>query len=158
MARWSDVEREAPELAAAAKAFFDARVHKTIATLRRDGSPRISGTGVHFVDGDLWLGMMPGSLKALDLRRDPRLAVHSASVDPPDWRGDAKLSGRAEELQGDSPDERAIREAIGAGEGDSHLFRVDIEELSVVRLGEPADHLMVESWRSGRGLTPARRR
>jgi hypothetical protein len=82
MARWSEVERAAPELAAAAREFLDAGVHKTLATLRRDGSPRISGIEATIADGELWLGMMPASLKALDLRRDPRLALHSPTVEP----------------------------------------------------------------------------
>lgn len=63
---------------------FAVRKHATLATLRRDGSPRISGTEVVFDDeaGEIYLGMMPGSVKALDLRRDPRLALHSPTVDP----------------------------------------------------------------------------
>jgi hypothetical protein len=56
MARWSEVEREVPELVAIAREFLDAGVHKTLATLRRDGSPRISGTEIILRDGDLWLG------------------------------------------------------------------------------------------------------
>ena len=99
MATWSEIESAAPELAGRARAAFDAHKHKVLATLRRDGSPRISGIEATITDGELWLGMMPGSRKALDLRRDPRLALHSASDDPPDdptaWTGDAKLSGRA---------------------------------------------------------------
>ena len=81
MPSWSVVEDEAPELAAPARRFLDAHVHKTLATLRRDGSPRISGTEVAFAEGELWLGSMWRSLKALDLLRDPRFALHSGSAD-----------------------------------------------------------------------------
>src|SRR5215213_7781883 len=99
MASWSEVEAAAPELVARARATMDAHKHKVLATLRRDGSPRVSGIEATFTDGELWLGMMPGSRKAHDLRRDPRLALHSATEDPPDdptaWPGDAKLTGRA---------------------------------------------------------------
>src|SRR5215203_1946017 len=98
MPSWREVEAEVPELAALARRFLDAHVHKTLATLRRDGSPRISGTEVDFADGELWLGSMWQAVKALDLRRDPRFALHSGSADPPDWKGDAKLAGRAEEI------------------------------------------------------------
>ena len=98
MASWQEVEREAPELAARARGMFDASVHKTRATIRRDGSPRISGTEVTFRAGELWLGSMARAVKALDLRRDPRFALHSASADPPGWTGDAKLAGRALEV------------------------------------------------------------
>jgi len=98
VATWEQVEGEAPELAAAAWRFLDAHIHKTLATLRRDGSPRISGTDVQFEGGDLLMGSMWRSMKALDLLRDPRFALHGGSADPPDWDGDAKLAGRAEEV------------------------------------------------------------
>jgi Pyridoxamine 5'-phosphate oxidase len=159
MASWEEVEAAAPELARRARAVFDAHKHKLLATLRRDGSPRISGIEASFADGELWLGMMPGSRKALDLRRDPRLALHSASLDPPDdpssWAGDAKLSGRALEV-----DDPARLRQLGAGDeaGSAHLFRVDITELVHTRVGEPADHLVIELWQEGRGLRQMRRR
>jgi Pyridoxamine 5'-phosphate oxidase len=157
MATWSEIEAAAPELAGRARAVFDAHKHKILATLRRDGSPRISGIEATIADGELWLGMMPGSRKALDLRRDPRLALHSASDDPPDdpttWAGDAKLSGRAVEV-----DDPALLERLGAGDqADAHLFRVDITELVHTRVGDPADHLVIDLWREGAGLRQMRR-
>jgi Pyridoxamine 5'-phosphate oxidase len=159
MANWSEVEAAAPELAARARATLDAHKHKVLATLRRDGSPRLSGIEATIVDGELWLGMMPGSRKALDLRRDPRLALHSASVDPPSddpsaWPGDAKLAGRAVEV-----DDPALLERLGAGEGGggAHLFRVDVTEVVHTRVGEPADHLVIEVWGEGAGLRRLKR-
>jgi hypothetical protein len=155
MARWSEVEREAPELAATAREFLDLGVHKTLATLRRDGSPRISGTEVQIRDGELWFGSMWQAVKARDLQRDPRFALHSASVDPPAWRGDAKLAGRAEEI---TDPELVARMNAGAPPGPSHLFRADVTELSVVRLAEGGDSIVVESWHEGRGVTRVERR
>ena len=159
MATWSEVEAAAPELAARARATLDAHKHKVLATLRRDGSPRLSGIEATIVDGELWLGMMPGSRKALDLRRDPRLALHSASVDPPSddpsaWPGDAKLAGRAVEV-----DDPILLERLGAGEGGggAHLFRVDVTEVVHTRVGEPADHLVIEVWDEGAGLRRLKR-
>src|SRR5512135_3308265 len=84
MARWEEVAAAEPEFADRVRRMLDAHRHKTLATLRRDGSPRISGIEAPFVGGEVWLGMMPGSVKALDLGRDPRLALHSASEDPPE--------------------------------------------------------------------------
>jgi Pyridoxamine 5'-phosphate oxidase len=143
MPSWSEVEAQAPELAALARRYLDAFTHKTLATLRRDGSPRISGTEVEFADGELYLGSMWGAVKARDLQRDPRFALHSGSADPPGWTGDAKLAGRVEEVT-----------EPGAT---SHRFRLDIAELVVVRLGEPADHIVIESWHAGRGVSRQRR-
>ena len=151
MPSWRDVEAEVPELAALARRFFDARVHKTLATFRGDGSPRISGTEVDFAEGELWLGSMWRSLKALDLRRDPRFALHSGSADPPDWSGDAKVAGRVEEVT--DPERIAPINGGDAPPGPSHLFRADVGELVVVRLGEPPDHIVIESWHAGRGVT-----
>jgi Pyridoxamine 5'-phosphate oxidase len=152
MATWAEIEAAAPDLAARARASFDAHRHKLLATLRRDGSPRISGIETSFADGELWLGMMPGSRKALDLRRDPRLALHSASDDPPDdpttWSGDAKLSGRAVEVDDPALVARFTGgEEAGGGEGDpAHLFRVDIAERSTPGSGTPPT-----TWSSSSG-------
>jgi hypothetical protein len=142
MASWHEAETEAPELAARARELFDANKHKTLATLRRDGSPRISGIEIEFDDGELWFGSMWRAVKALDLQRDPRFAIHSAS-DGADSQGDAKVAGRAEEVSSD---------------GRSHRFRADVTELVVISLGgDPPDHLVIESWHAGRGLTTRRR-
>jgi hypothetical protein len=160
MASWKEFEAAAPELAGRARAAFDAHRHKLLATLRRDGSPRISGIEATFADGELWLGMMPGSRKALDLRRDPRLALHSPSLDPPDdpttWGGDAKLAGRAVEV-----DDPALKARLAGGSGqpdESHLFRVDITEVVHTRVGDPPDHLVIELWRPGEGVRRTQRR
>jgi hypothetical protein len=154
MARWQTVEREAPELAAAVQRVFDAHKHKTMATLRADGGPRISGTEAQFHDGDIWFGSSSGARKAQDLLRDPRLALHSATVDPEMLDGDAKITGRALQVT----DSAAVADFLGeehrdaADYDDARFFRVDVTEISLVRIGDPADHLVVESWREGRGV------
>src|SRR5829696_7472925 len=163
MASWREVEAAAPELAGRARASFDAHKHKLLATLRRDGSPRISGIEATFADGELWLGMMPGSRKGHDLRRDPRLALHSPSLDPPEdptaWGGDAKVSGRAIEVT-DAEEREAFRRATaqsGEGPGAFELFRVDVTEVVRTSVGDPPDHLVIELWRPEPGLTSMRR-
>jgi pyridoxamine 5'-phosphate oxidase-like protein len=144
VASWSEVEAEAPELTALARGFFDAHKHLTLATLRRDGSPRISGIEVEFEDGELVIGSMWRAVKALDLQRDPRFALHSASEDPDVWKGDAKVAGTMEEV--DPPEGSK-----------SHRFRADITELVVVRHGDPRDHIVIESWHAGEGLKRKKR-
>ena len=150
MATWGEFEETEPELAARVRALFEAQKHLTIATLRRDGSPRISGIECTFEAGELWFGSMGGAVKALDMRRDPRFALHCGTGDsalwegdPARWPGDAKLSGRAEEV---------------SGEGGSHEFRAEIEEVVSVRLGgDPPDHMLIDAWREGEGLRQFRR-
>ncbi|HEX2070302.1 MAG TPA: pyridoxamine 5'-phosphate oxidase family protein [Thermoleophilaceae bacterium] len=150
MASWSEFEAAAPELAASVRARLDAHVHKTLATLRRDGSPRISGSETNFADGELWIGSMWQARKALDLQRDPRFALHSGSDDPPDWTGDAKLSGIAQEVT--DPDR--VRE-INGGDGEarpSHLFRLDLREVSTVGLNDARNALVIEVWTPDGGV------
>ena len=152
MASWAEIEAQAPELAALARELLDARKHKTLATIRKDGSPRISGTEADVVDGDLWWGSMPGSVKARDLQRDPRFALHSGSADPPEWSGDAKVSGRAEEVDDDARRSALVAAQGNDGEGspgEFHLFRADIDQLVVTRLNDARDKLVIEVWREG---------
>ena len=150
MPGWSDFEREAPELAARVRERLDAHAHKTLATIRRDGSPRISGTETALRDGELWIGSMWEARKARDLHRDPRFALHSGSDDPPEWGGDAKLAGIAEEIT----DSERVAAIIGdeAPPGPSHLFRLDLREVSTVGLNEARTKLVIEIWTPGRGV------
>lgn len=141
MASWAEFEAAAPEYALRVRELMSTRKHLTMATLRRDGSPRISGTEVQFEDGQLRIGSMPRAVKAMDLRRDGRVAIHGATVDPPadnaaGWKGEAKVAGRATEIESGS---------------DAHHFVVDIEEAVITHLNRAGDRLVVESWTPARG-------
>jgi hypothetical protein len=152
MASWATFEAEAPALAARVRQRFSIRKHKTLATLRKDGSPRISGIELEFADGEIFLGMMPGSLKLADLERDPRLALHSPTDDPPPdnprgWPGEAKLAGYAVEVAfPDSPVDGGRR------------WRIEIAEAVLTYLNETGDQLVVESWHPERGVKRLERR
>jgi hypothetical protein len=158
MSSWQQVEQVAPALAAAVRARLTAHVHLTLATLRRDGSPRISGTEVVLRDGELWLAGMAGGRKTADLRRDGRLALHSGSDDPPAWTSDAKVAGRAHEVLEPERLRAFAGELDQEPPGSFELFRIDLHEVVLVRLGEPADHLVVEAWHEGRGVSRVERR
>src|SRR5579871_502190 len=98
MTTWQDVERAEPEFAQRVRGLFDAGRHKTIATLRADGSPRISGIECQFEGGNLTFGSMPAARKGHDLRRDSRFAIHGPTFHPvegkeSEWPGEAKISG-----------------------------------------------------------------
>lgn len=145
---WADFESEAAELAAQVKACFTRAKHATLATLRRDGAPRISGSEVEFSAGEVWLGSMPGARKALDLRRDSRFALHSPTVDPPAadpaaWEGEAKLSGRAVETTDPTATDQP------------HRFRLDIDEVVLTRV--EGGQLAITAWHPGRGVEVHRR-
>jgi Pyridoxamine 5'-phosphate oxidase len=155
MATWQEFEQQAPELAGAIRARFGAALHSVLATLRADGSPRVSGLEVHFGDGELWLAMMPDSRKADDLRRDPRFALHTApEVELVD--GDAKLNARALEVT----DLAVITRFAGqlpqapppSGVG---LFRAELTDASLARVD--GDHVVIDSWRDGEAPRQVRR-
>jgi hypothetical protein len=146
MPSWSEFEAAAPRLAAAVRERLDAHKHKTIATIRRDGSPRISGTEAEISDGELWIGSMWQARKARDLQRDPRFALHSGSDEPDVWAGDAKLAGVAEEIAGEA----------GGGEP-SHRFRLDLREVSTVGLDDARKHLVIEVWTPEKGVRTIKR-
>ncbi len=148
---WSTIESDVPELAAAVLARFTVTKHHVLATLRSDGAPRVSGTEVPLVDGDLWLGSMPGALKARDLQRDGRFALHSNPGDGSMEGGDAKLSGVAVEVV-DEDEIRRIVEVIGAPPGPLHLFRLGIDLVVWSEVDEAAGKMLISSWRPGRGL------
>jgi hypothetical protein len=123
------------------RALLTSRKHLTMATLRRDGSPRISGTEIEFADGQLRIGSMPGAVKVLDLRRNPRVAIHGPTQDPPAsrpsaWTGEAKVAGTAIEVDSDSS---------------AHRFLIDIHEAVITRVNEAGNRLVVESWTQARG-------
>lgn len=150
MPSFSDFERAVPEFAARVRAKLTATTHLTLATLRADGAPRISGTECRFEDGELWIGSMWQALKAKDLLRDPRYALHSGSEDPPAWTGDAKVAGTAHEVTDPALVERLNGEA--AQGAPSHLFRLDVAEASTVGVDEARKLLVVEVWTPERGL------
>jgi hypothetical protein len=137
-----EFEAEAPELGARARKLLDAHTHKTLATLRKDGSPRISGSECEIVDGELQFGAMWRSVKALDLLRDPRFALHSTSEDPPDWPGDAKIAGTVTATVVPSEEHG----------GRYHLFRCEITEVVVVALNAGRTKMVTDSWHEGRGI------
>ena len=157
MAAFSDVEAEQPEFAARVRTVFDAHRHKILATVRADGAPRVSGIESAFAAGDLWVAGMPRSVKFADLRRDPRMALHSGSDEPDVFTADAKVSGRAVEVAR-GPDREAFAAATGnPADGDYDLFRIDLEQVVLTAIAATKDALEISSWRPGRGLTVVRR-
>ncbi len=134
-----------PEFAQRVRALFDAHRHKTIATLRADGSPRISGIEAAFEDGELVFSSMANARKGADLLRDPRFALHSATIDPVEgsealWPGEAKIAGRAV----------ASGPVVDGPTGDR--FVAEVAEVVHTHLNEAATLLVVEWWTPTHGL------
>jgi hypothetical protein len=155
MPAWEQIEQAEPEFAARVRRLFEAGRHKTLATLRADGSPRISGIECEFVDGQLQFGSMSGARKGADLDRDPRFALHGPTFHPEtgkenEWPGEAKIAGRAVAA--------GPVDADGTGEApDGGLYVADITEVVITRLNDEATKLVVESWTPDGGLRKVER-
>ncbi|MFI9583118.1 pyridoxamine 5'-phosphate oxidase family protein [Streptomyces sp. NPDC052236] len=154
-AAWADFLAAEPAFAESVQKRFQQYKHHVLATLRKDGSPRLTGLEVDFRFGELWLGMMPYSRKAQDLQRDPRFAIH-ANPGPDDEMegGDVRIGGRAVEVT----DPEVIGRFVAEVEPPEpfHLFRVEVGE--VVQTSVEGAELVVRSWRPGASVRTQRRR
>lgn len=149
MVTWRQFRDEAPELAAIVHAQLTATKHHVLATLRADGSPRVSGTEVDF-DGDhLTLGSMPGARKAHDLQRDPRYALHDNPGDGSMSVPDVKISGRAVEVTGPEFETYQAARTAGLPPGPFHLFRLGLEDVVLAGVNDTRTGMEIRLWRPG---------
>ena len=151
---WQQFSEEAPDLAAAVRARFEATKHHVLATLRSDGAPRVSGVELIFAEGELLVGSMWKAVKALDLRRDGRFAVHSNPGDGSMDGGDSKVSGVAVEITG--PLHAKVEEDMQPPTP-FHLFRLDLDQVVHSTLHPSGDRMVVSWWRPGKPVTSVER-
>jgi hypothetical protein len=111
-----------------------------LGTIRADGRPRISPCEAYVVDGDLLLGMMWQSKKALDLLPDPRITIATVQSDREAKVGDLKLYGSVRDVP--KPDRRqaysdALHAAINWRPSEPyHLFSFDVEHAGFISFGD----------------------
>lgn len=152
---WAVFSAAEPDLAKTVEARFGAFTHHTLATLRKDGSPRTTGLEVRFLNGELWLGMMPDSLKALDLLRDPRFALQANPGEGQTMGGgDVRISGRAREVS-DPETKAGYSEEVEPPEP-FHLFRTELTEV-VRTFVEDDTYLVVQVWKPGEPVRTLKR-
>ena len=134
---WTQFAEASPELARLAEERFEKTGLILLGSITADGTPRISPVEPLIVDGELMLGMMWQSKKALDLLRDPRCLVHNTIANKDGTEGEIKLRGRAVNV-----DDPAKRERYGEElfkkinwrpEEPYHLFALDIHSVALVR-------------------------
>lgn len=146
---WADLEITAPRLATLAGQRLIEPGVLLVATIRRDGTPRLSPVEPLILDGELWLSMMWKSRKAADLQRDNRILLHSIITGRDGAEGEVKVRGQA--IAVDDPATRArYCEGVAVlgwrpSEPYFHLFRVDLAEITVVRYAENGDQY-VARW------------
>ncbi len=149
--KWEEFEAGAPEVAELARTEFERHGMALVGTLRKDGSPRISCVLPLVLDGELLLGMMWRSRKAVDLQRDSRLVLHNPISTNRGDEIEVSLQGRAVEVQ-DPEVRRRYIENLSEWEGrDFHLFSVDIESVGLIRYERGEQHVKV--WPRGAEFT-----
>lgn len=168
MTTWKQFDSAEPELAARARAILTSTTNAVLGTIRRDGTPRLSGIDPFFAHGELWIGSMPDARKGVDLKRDPRLALHGipwesrkvrdGAEDPGD--GDVKLTGRA--VLASADEKRAAFAAFAAERGfeppdvdTSDVFRIEPDTVVLVSVAD--DQLVIDRWSAADGRTTVQR-
>ncbi|MGY0024437.1 pyridoxamine 5'-phosphate oxidase family protein [Streptomyces sp. YJ-C3] len=154
---WATFTAAEPDLAKTVEERFGRHTHHVLATLRKDGSPRTSGLEVRFLDGEFWLGMMPGSLKARDLLRDPRCTVQANPGDGTTMDGgDVRISGRARLVEDPADIARYTGQVQVPDPDDFHLFRVEPTEVTRTSI-EDDTYLVVQVWKPGEAVRTMKR-
>ncbi|MDA0265181.1 MAG: pyridoxamine 5'-phosphate oxidase family protein [Chloroflexi bacterium] len=149
---WAEFAEQDPELAALGEERLDKNGLVMLATLRKNGWPRISPVEPLFFNGQLYLGMMWRSQKALDLLRDPRCSIHNAVSDRHATEGEFKVYGRATDVADIGERERYLEAMskkidIPMGQQDFHCFAIDLHSAAANTLiGEEFQH---QTWQAG---------
>jgi hypothetical protein len=154
MMRWCEFEAAAPRVARVAQDKLVGPGVVLVGTVRRDGTPRISPVEPFLLEGDLWLSMLWGSRKAADLKRDPRVLVHSIVTDRDGGEGEVKLRGACREEDDPSVQQRyaaAVSAALGwqPEVGRFHLFCVEIGSVAYLRYDDSTGDQYVVLWPKG---------
>ena len=154
--QWSDIERTQPRLARLARERLIDPGVVLVATIRHDGTPRLSPVEPCVLDGELWLSMMWQSTKARDLPHDPRILVHSVITSRDGAEGEFKIRGTAR-VENDQAVQRRYADAVAASlgwnpqPGRFHLFAVNISQVTFITYdpgGSGDQH--VAMWPPGR--------
>lgn len=151
MVMWSVFEESAPGLAGSIRARFEGHPHHVLGTVSASGAPRLSGINVFFDDGHMWFGSMSDARKLDDLRRDPRVSIHSATVSETLDGGDARVDGVVRNL-----DPALARKWKPANPETGCFFTVDLHRAHLVEVR--GEDLIVTMWDEHRGLRSVMRR
>jgi hypothetical protein len=153
--RWADLQDSQPRLAELGYHRLVEPGVLLVATIRKDGTPRVSPVEPIVMDGELWLSMMLGSTKARDLLRDDRILVHNIVASPDGAHGEFKVRGTAHHET--SPEVHAAYAHRVASTldwrpepGHFHLFAVRVESVTYVRYDDGDQYLT--TWPPGREI------
>jgi general stress protein 26 len=152
--RWDDVQTQQPRLGAVLHDRLIGPGVVLVVTVRQDGTPRLSPVEPFVLDGDLWLSMLHGSLKAADLQRDARVLVHNVVTGPSGEDGEVKVRGTAVAID-DRGAQRRYADAVSSAlpwspeVGRFHLFRIDVEDVTFLRYDNATGDQFLTRWPAG---------
>lgn len=124
MVSWAEFAAADPELASCARTWFEDFEIAFLATVRRDGGPRVHPVSPFLQEGFLYVAILADSPKRHDLRRDGRYALHAL---PGEDYSEFVIRGRAVEVT-DAGVQKAVLASSLFSKGDEILFRFDIEQ------------------------------
>jgi Pyridoxamine 5'-phosphate oxidase len=154
---WSELEAGAPQIARLGMERLASTRVAMLATLRPDGSPRISPVEPCLAGGCLLVGAMSWSRKAADLRRDPRYALHSSIADPDSGTGELKLHGRAAIASPPTRHQAAAAWWSALPPQSAEVFVLGIEQALFVEWDIPHAVMTVHRWSPRRGYSHSTR-
>jgi hypothetical protein len=143
---WQSFEGQQPEFAAFGAQRLNGKV-AYLATVRKDGSPRVHPVTPIIGQGHLFVFMEPTSPKGHDLRRDARYTLHCSVSNSSGESGEFFISGRARFIY-DPAAWRLAAELAAYSPADRYiLFELDVESASstIYVDGQPVR----QHWRAG---------
>jgi hypothetical protein len=152
--RWAEFGDREAKLAALGRKMLGEPGVVLVATIRDDGTPRVSPVEPLFWADDLWLSMGWGTRKAADLRRDARILVHSIVASRDGTHGEYKVRGQAiaeDEAARQREYANVVASTLGwrPEPGRFHLFRVDVEDVAYIRWDDTTNDQYVTRWPHG---------
>lgn len=141
---WKILEAQHPELGAFGAERLNGKV-AYLATLRKDGAPRVHPITPIIGHGHLFVFMEPTSPKGHDLQRDGRYAIHGSVSDTSGASGEFMVTGRAHLI--DNPEVRALAARLSSYRpADRYiLFELDVERAASTHY--PEERPMRQSWK-----------
>lgn len=132
---WKTFEEQAAELAE----FVKTRLHNKVAylaTIRKDGSPRVHPFTPIIGEGYFFVFMEPTSPKGHDLRRDGRYAVHCSVSDTSGESGEVIVTGTAKFIEDSEVRAQAVRVCPYQPAERYILFELEIEHVLITEYGD----------------------
>lgn len=153
MATWQEFAGAAPEMAALGARLISNKTFQVayLATLRKDGAPRVHPVCPVIAGVHIYLAIGPQSPKLHDLRRDGRYMLHAMP-----GKDDAEFNVRGRATEANDPATHAEVEQGASAVGlnvmpREIIFRLDVEQAATTyweNVGQPNTRPIRRRWRA----------